>query len=95
MFSELNFIAKITTRGGDRMAKQKLTYDYSKLKGKIKEVFGTQEAFADQIGLSDRSVSLKLASQRSWKQDEIINSIDVLKLTTDDIKPYFFVVKVQ
>ena len=77
------------------MAKQKLVYDYSKLRGRIREIFGTHEEFAKQIGLSDRSVSLKLASERSWKQDEIINSIIALRLTTDDIKPYFFVIKVQ
>ena len=77
------------------MAKHELAYDYSKLRGRIKEVFGTQEAFAQAIGLTERSVSLKITSKRSWKQDEIINSINVLNLTTDDIKPYFFVVKVQ
>ncbi len=77
------------------MAKHELAYDYSKLRGRIKEVFGTQEAFAQAIGLTERSVSLKITSKRSWKQDEIISSINVLNLTTDDIKPYFFVVKVQ
>ena len=32
-------------------------FDYSKLKGKIKEVFGTQSAFAKAMGLSGVSLS--------------------------------------
>jgi hypothetical protein len=77
------------------MKKQKLVYDYSKLKGKIKEIFDTQEAFALAIGLSSRSLSLKLSSARGWKQEQIMNAIRVLGLTEDDIQPYFFTVKVQ
>ena len=32
-------------------------FDYNKLRGKIKEVFGTQERFAAAINLSNTSVS--------------------------------------
>ena len=77
------------------MAKQKLVYDYSKLKGRIKEIFDTHENFALAVGLSVRSVSLKLSSLRSWKQDEIMKAISVLGLTDDDIQAYFFTLKVQ
>lgn len=77
------------------MKKQKLTYDYSRLKGRIKEIFNTQEAFALAIGLSERSLSLKLSSARGWKQDQIMKAIRVLGLTEADIQPYFFTVKVQ
>ena len=37
-----------------------LTYDYSKIRGKIKEVFGTQAAFADAMKMSTVSLSEKL-----------------------------------
>ncbi len=77
------------------MAKQKLVYDYSRLKGRIKEMFNTQEAFALAVGLSERSLSLKLSSSRGWKQDQIMKAIDVLDLTEEDIQAYFFTVKVQ
>jgi hypothetical protein len=77
------------------MKKQKLTYDYSKLKGRIKEIYNTQEAFALAVGLSDRSLSLKLSSARGWKQDQIMKAINVLGLTEDDIQAYFFTIKVQ
>ena len=77
------------------MAKKKLVYDYSKLKGRIKEIFDTQEAFALAVGLSARSITLKLSSARGWKQNEIMKAIKVLGLTEGDIQPYFFTVKVQ
>jgi hypothetical protein len=77
------------------MKKQKLVYDYSKLKGRIKEIFNTQEAFALAVGLSSRSLSLTLSSARGWKQDQIMKAIRVLGLTEADIQPYFFTVKVQ
>lgn len=77
------------------MARQELIYDYSKLKGKIKEVCNTQDEFAWQMGLSARSITLKLSSARSWKQDEIIKAIGILGLTEDDIQDYFFALKVH
>ncbi len=75
--------------------KKEIVYDYSKLQGKIKEVFDTQGAFANAVGLSERSLSLKLSSARGWKQDQIMNAIDVLGLSVDDIQSYFFTAKVQ
>ena len=35
-----------------------MAYDYSKLSGKIREVFGTNGEFAKAMGLSERTVSL-------------------------------------
>ena len=35
-------------------------YDYRKLRGRIREMFGTQANFAKKIGLSEVSVSNKL-----------------------------------
>lgn len=77
------------------MAKKKIEYDYSRLKGRIKQIFNTQEAFALAMGLSERSLSLKLSSARGWKQDQIMKAIWVLGLTEDDIQSYFFTLKVQ
>lgn len=70
---------------------KKIIYDYSKLKGKIVEMCGTQYEFANRIGLSDRSVSFKMLSQRSWKQEDIERAIAVLDIPRDDITKYFFV----
>ena len=37
-----------------------MAYDYAKLNGRIIEKCGTQAVFAERMGLSERTVSLKL-----------------------------------
>lgn len=70
-------------------------YDYSKLKGKIREVFGTQEAFANSIGLSAVSVSNKLNNLIDWKQEEMEESVEKLGIPFPEIHVYFFTKKVE
>ncbi len=72
-----------------------MQYDYSKLKGRIREIFGTDAAFADAIGLSARSVSLKLNMKRAWTQPDMEKAAEVLKFPEDEIQTYFFTRKVQ
>lgn len=48
-----------------------MIYDYSRLLGKIKEICGSQAVFSAKIGLSERTVSLKLNGKKGWKQPEI------------------------
>lgn len=72
-----------------------MEFDYSKLSGKIIEVFGKQSTFAKAMGLSERSVSLKMTSQRYFRQPEIAKAIQLLGLELTDIPAYFFAIKVQ
>ena len=37
-----------------------MAFNYAKLLGKIVEIFGTQRKFAEAMGLSERTISLKL-----------------------------------
>ena len=46
-------------------------FDYSKLRGKIKEVFGTQDAYANAIGLGRVAVSMRLNNQLEFSQQEM------------------------
>lgn len=72
-----------------------MAFDYSKLRGKIIEVFGSQGAFANAMKISERTLSLKLSGKRNWKQPEICLAIKLLGLSEDDIREYFFTLKVQ
>lgn len=72
-----------------------MSFDYRKLKGAIIEKYNSQSAFAKEIGVSERTLSLKMNGKIAWKQPEIIKAIKALKLTTDDIQEYFFKEKVQ
>lgn len=70
-------------------------YDYSKLKGRIIEVCGTQVEFAKLMGLSVRTISHKMKQNRWWKTNEINKALEILNLTIDDVQTYFFTTKVQ
>lgn len=72
-----------------------MSNDYSKLLGKITEKFGTQAEFASALGISGRSVSLKLNNKISWKDSEIAKAIEVLDIDPENIPAYFFKYKVQ
>lgn len=72
-----------------------MSFDYSSLLGKIVEVYGTQANFAEAMGLSERSISLKLNNKVRWKDTEIITVANLLDIEAEDIPKYFFKVKVQ
>lgn len=72
-----------------------MIFNYAKLNGRIVEICGTQSEFAQLMGLSERSISLKLNNKLGFKQSEIVKALNVLKLGTHDIRVYFFTPSVQ
>lgn len=72
-----------------------MAYDYSKLNGRIVEKCGTQAVFADRMGLSERTVSLKLNDKVAWKQPEMQKAAVILEFPETEIQTYFFTMKVQ
>ncbi len=69
-------------------------FDYSKLRGRIKEIFGTQDAFADAVGIGRVSLSKRLNNTLEFTQDEMKKSAAVLKFPPEEIPVYFFAEKV-
>lgn len=67
-----------------------MPYNYAKLLGRIVEKVGTQGNFSEKMGLSERSISLKLNGKVSWKQSEIAKACEVLEIDSVDIPAYFF-----
>lgn len=63
----------------------------NKLKGKIKEVFDTQEAFAEAMGMSKTAISQRLNKSVEWKLTEIAKACDVLHIPLSDAYLYFFI----
>lgn len=74
---------------------EKIIFDYSKLKGRIIEKFGTQGKFAAANQLSDRSISLKLNNGIGLSQEEILKWCSMLDIESVEIPTYFFNKKVS
>ena len=70
-------------------------FNYNKLKGKIKEVFGTQENFAKALGISAVTLSAKLNGATQFTQKEIDKSCDILHIPKEFIPVYFFDLEVK
>lgn len=64
---------------------------YGKLRGKIREVFGTQEAFAVAMGINSVSLSGRLTGKLEWKSSEIAKACDVLGIPLEENADYFFI----
>lgn len=72
-----------------------MRWNYSKLIGRIIEIFGTQQKFAKAMKLSEHSVSEKLNNKKGWKQSEIHKACILLKIKAAEIPIYFFAPEVQ
>ena len=71
-----------------------MSYDYGKLRGKIKEVCGTQNDFSEKLGIGRVSLSQRLNNQLEFSQNEIFKSCEILDIDKEEIPIYFFTLKV-
>lgn len=69
--------------------------DYSKLKGKIVEVYGSQEKLAKVLDLSNQTMSNKMTNKVPFKTNEIEKLVELLDIDPQDIGVYFFKKKVE
>lgn len=69
--------------------------NHDKLKGKIKEVLGTQSRLADELELDDATISNKLNSNTYFTQKEILKICSILNIQHNEISEYFFKEKVR
>ena len=63
---------------------------YAKLRGRIREIFGTEDNFAAAIGTNRATLSKKLNNKSPWKNDEIQTACDKLNISIDEVHQYFF-----
>lgn len=69
-------------------------FDYSKLKGKIREKYKVQENFAKVMGIAKNTLSIKLNNMSDFSQSEIMRAVEALDLQKSDICDYFFSLEV-
>ena len=69
--------------------------DFSKLKGRIVERFGTQVAFCDAINRSADWLSRRLNNQTDFVSDDMVLVMDALEIDPQDLHLYFLCPKVR
>lgn len=67
-----------------------MKFNYSKLNGKIVEVYGTRDNFANAFGMSKNTVSRKLNNKVRFSPEDIIKICELLNIPNDKISDYFF-----
>ena len=63
---------------------------YAKLRGKIREVFGNQDKFAEAMEMDKSTLSLKLNNKAPWKDEEIERACLLLGILIEQVHEYFF-----
>ena len=72
----------------------KMSFDYSKLRGKIVEKYGNQSNFASALGISENTLSLKMNNKVRFTTDDITTISRLLEIDAGEIGRYFFALKV-
>ena len=76
------------------MKKDKIIFDYSKLKGYMKEKEITQEKLSKKSNISITTINQNLKLGRPFRVENIIEIAKVLNIAPTDISYYFFRIKV-
>ena len=71
-----------------------MKWNYNKLRGKIREVCGTQDVFAEKLGMGRVSLSQRLNNILEFSQQEIYKACEILGSPMCEITIYLFTLKV-
>lgn len=71
-----------------------MKFDYKLLKGRIIQKYGSQQNFAETIGISKNSLSMKMNNKRQFSTSDIYKLCGLLDIKVDEIGAYFFNKKV-
>ena len=64
-------------------------YTYDKLRGRIIEKYGSQEKYADVLGISTNSLSKKMTGKTGFSQKDITIWADLLNIDKAEYGEYF------
>ena len=65
-------------------------FNFSKLRGRMVEIFGTIEKTAEAAGMRRDMISLALNGKRVFTQQEILTLANALDISSEEIGLYFF-----
>ena len=61
-----------------------IKYNFNKLKGRIKEIFGTQNEFAEAMNMAPNTLSSKLNNTTDFSSNEVSKAVELLKVSSAD-----------
>lgn len=67
-----------------------MPYTYNKLRGRIIEKFGSQDKFAEKIGISKNSLSLKMTGKVGISQLDMEKWSKLLDIEKAEFSEYYF-----
>ena len=72
-----------------------MKFDFSLLTGKIIAVYGSRQAFAEAVGISKGTLSMKLNNRSRITFMEVIKWAELIGIIPEEIGLYFFTPKVR
>ena len=72
-----------------------MAFDFNKLRGRIKERYGSEKQFAEAMGMAQSNMSARLNGKIHWSADEIKLASDLLCVPDEELVAYFFTLKVR
>lgn len=70
----------------------KTNFNYSKLRGRIREIYGTETKLAADMGMDRMALSVRLNNKREFSQTEMLKICDLLKININNVADYFLAV---
>lgn len=67
-----------------------MKFNYSKLRGRIVEKYGSQRKLAEALGITFEALNMKLNGRSPFRQAEMVTISRLLEFPTSDIAKYFF-----
>lgn len=67
-----------------------MNYKYDRLRGRIIEKYGSQEKFAEAIGISSNSMSKKMNCKTGFSQKDMVKWSELLDIKKSEYSEYFF-----
>lgn len=67
-----------------------MAYDYSKLRGKIVEKYGSQYNFAKAMNIGNSTLTQKMTNKAEWSQREMTKALSLLEVDSKEVERYFF-----
>lgn len=74
---------------------ERVRFDYSKLRGRIREKFEVEYIFADKIGMSTTTLSSRFNNHTYFTGEEIYEACNVLEISPIELGDYFFKLQLE